>query len=198
MVRTPDLPHCLRARFPISRCPDHPIFLCVPSCPLWLNAFRSSSVFLVYPLQIRVSIEPSPISPFRTSVSPWLNVIPLILRHLRPHPLPSLCSRSNSVFNSITSSGHSGQLCSQHTIKSHLFGIMHVRNKIPAVLLQFNVHRLPYAGRHLAHGFAVRKGDWTRVTTNPRSSAQSIQTETARPCSLVGPYTSGTCISGGP
>src|SRR4029077_3071023 len=35
---------------------------------------------------------------------------------------PSRCNRSNSVFSSITSSGHSGQLCSQHTIKSHLLG----------------------------------------------------------------------------
>src|ERR1051326_3771319 len=35
------------------------------------------------------------------------------------HPLFSSTILSSSFFSSITSTGHSGQLCSQHTIRSH-------------------------------------------------------------------------------
>ncbi len=81
---------------PMSRRPDGPILLRVPSCPLWL---------MVFPFPIA-----SHSSHAASSASSASSAVQRFCFCPSDAPIPGA-----SFLNSITSSGHSGQLCFQHT-----------------------------------------------------------------------------------
>src|SRR5260221_4678861 len=112
-------------------------------------------------------------------------------------PRPSRCNRSNSVFSSITSSGHSGQLCSQHTIKSHLLGSCRCDRKFRLYCSNSISTRCHTPGATSRMASQSGKPICICVTRNPRSSAMAPN-RNSTPCSFIGPCASGTLISGGP
>ena len=82
---------------------------------------------------------------------------PLFACALRPKSFFYI-SRFIILLSSITSifSGHSAQLCFQHTITSHFFGSCMCR-KIAALKFKFNPHPLPPSRLYFAKRFAVGK-----------------------------------------